>query len=128
MILFNNILPIDTEIEIYSFLRFEDMIKIINNKEYFHMILSHKFINMNKTICYGIYYNLNNNCYYCNTVLDTDFILNLCFNCTFYVDYYNSYPMICKDCVTPVKRGKTINAKCKGCDIITQHLGISGMS
>lgn len=107
-------LSIDLQLNILSFLPFDDVYSLVNKTTFKH-ILRLQNMTVNYMIADGIYYNLCKMCYHCGIELDklNDYVLNICVHCTENPLRYMSYPMICRDCVQMNPR-KPRRKKAKG--------------
>jgi hypothetical protein len=124
-------LPYDIIIYIYTYLdvnKIRDLkLTYLNYKSYIKTI----YMSENKPELWyrGVYNNLNNNCFICESKFENYFII-ICLRCEFVFGEYCSYPIICDtciDCKINVTR-KVLCKTCPSCRDKRMHVAIKSQS
>lgn len=116
-------LPIELIFFIFNYLDYDKLHNYVSKTKFIkYTIFKYK---VNESYALGIYNNVFNNCFLCNTQLTTNYLMNFCSCCSSILD---KYPMICNICskkYEPKVYGSLVHAKCINCNKKAIHLNIN---
>lgn len=118
-------IPYDVIINIYSYLGINEIIELLNYED-FKSYMNNINIHKNEIWYRGIFNNLMNRCFICESIYNKHFII-ICLKCEMLIGEFSSYPVICDTCIkyTNVVRGKILCSTCPSCRDERMHVAIT---
>lgn len=114
-------LPIELKLEILSYLPLITFIKILKDRKIFSALFNRKYPAISNIIANAFFSNIFGLCYLCKCDLNYHYYLNLCFQCSIFIEKEQYFYKICNKCSK--KSSKKLNIyECTFCKTNCMYL------